>query len=277
VTQGGQQIDEALRLATEGLRDIAVQPPAEAEWLLAELLGCVRAALPHHRQPTQSQAHRYHAWLRQRASGLPFSYVCGRQPFRGMNLRVSPAVLIPRPETEQLVDWALPHIPAGSAVLDLCTGSGCIALALRRESPAGAVYASDVSVAALAVARGNAAEQGVTLELAAADGLKLPAAWSRFAVIVSNPPYIASGDAHLAALQHEPELALVSGADGLDLIRSIIREAGQHLCAGGVLLLEHGYDQAAAVRALLAAAGFIEVLSHRDYSGIERASQGRWP
>ena len=192
--------------------------------------------------------------------------------------------MIPRADTEHLVEWALERIAAWQAagcadprVWDVCTGSGCVALAIAEASPPTRLLASDISPAALAVARGNAVALGLSrVELIEADGLDWPTP-APFELIVANPPYIAEDDPHLPALRHEPRLALVSGADGLDCLRRLIAQAPAQLRPDGWLLLEHGYDQGAAVRALLAAAGFDEVSSRRDYGGQERVSGGRWP
>lgn len=212
-----------------------------------------------------------------RLAGEPVAYLVGHKEFYGLNLQVSADVLIPRPDTETLVEWALvtleptPH----ARVVDLGTGSGAIALALKATRPELQVEAVDFSHAALAVAQGNAQRLG--LEVAFGQGSWLSSAEGKFQVIVSNPPYIREDDEHLPALRFEPRQALTAGADGLDDIRTIIRQAPEHLLAGGWLLFEHGYDQAADVRGLLAAAGFREVQSRRDLAGIERCSGGRWP
>lgn len=211
-----------------------------------------------------------------RAAGEPLAYITGHKEFFGLDLRVDARVLVPRPDTETLVEWALAVMqakPAGSA-LDLGTGSGAIALALKSTRPAWRVEALDYSADALAVARANA--QRLQLDVRFAQGSWLTGVQARFDLIVSNPPYIAAQDAHLAALTHEPLQALASGTDGLDDIRTIITQAHQHLLPEGWLLLEHGYDQAAAVRALLVAAGLQQVQSRRDLAGIERCSGGQW-
>jgi release factor glutamine methyltransferase len=193
-----------------------------------------------------------------RAAGEPLAYITGHKEFFGLDLQVDARVLVPRPDTETLVEWALELLsPAATPthptrVVDLGTGSGAIALALKHTRP-------DLQVQFT---------QGSWL-----DGLQ----GQHFELIVSNPPYIASADHHLAALKHEPLQALASGADGLDDIRSIIRQAVNHLAPGGWLLLEHGYDQAAAVRALLADAGLLHAQSRRDLAGIERCSGAHLP
>ena len=217
-----------------------------------------------------------------RASGEPVAYITGHKEFFGLDVQVDARVLVPRPDTETLVEWALDVLAAmdapGLAALDLGTGSGAIALALKHTRPALTVHATDASPAALLVAQANA--QRLKLDVTFSQGswlAALPEAGQRFHVIASNPPYIASLDAHLAALTHEPLQALASGHDGLADIRTIIAQARDHLHPGGWLLLEHGYDQAMAVRQLLLKAGFEAVQSRQDLSGIERCSGGRAP
>ena len=194
-------------------------------------------------------------------------------------LQVSPDVLIPRADTETLVAWALSLLkllPAAADVLDACTGSGCVALALADEAPLHRYHASDCSPAALAVAQANAQRLKLAVRFCQADALQLPTELPRFQLITANPPYIAEGDPHLPALRHEPMLALVAGADGLHLLRALIEQAPARLRTDGWLLLEHGYDQAEAVRTLLAAQGFVDIETRRDEGGRERVSGGRW-
>lgn len=217
---------------------------------------------------------RLDAAMQRRLNGEPLAYITGHQEFYGLDLAVDARVLVPRPDTETLVDWALALLPPGARVIDLGTGSGAIALALKHTRADLRVRAVDASVGALAVARTNA--QRLQLDVAFAPGNWLEGVTGPFDAIVSNPPYIAAADHHLQALIHEPLSALASGADGLDDIRTIIRQAPPHLRSGGWLLMEHGYDQAEAVRALLTQAGFHEVQSRRDLAGIERCSGGKW-
>jgi len=218
---------------------------------------------------------RFDTAVQRRAVGEPLAYITGYKEFYGLNLAVDARVLVPRPDTETLVEWALQVLVAVPAarVVDLGTGSGAIALALKATRADLSMMAVDFSVDALAVAQANA--QRLQLEVQFAQGSWLASVQGRFDAIVSNPPYISAQDAHLAALTHEPLQALASGADGLDDIRQIIKEAPQHLQSGGWLLLEHGYDQAAAVRAMLASAGLQHVQSRCDLAGIERCSGGR--
>jgi release factor glutamine methyltransferase len=217
------------------------------------------------------------AAVQRRLSGEPVAYITGVKEFYGLSLHVDARVLDPRDDTETLVDWALDLGGDGTTplrVVDLGTGSGAIALALQHSRPHWRVTAVDFSADALAVAQGNAHRLG--LGVAFARGSWLAGLQGPFDLIVSNPPYIPAADPHLDALGHEPLSALASGHDGLDDIRTIVAQAGTRLASGGWLLLEHGYDQAEAVRALLTQAGFGEVQSRRDLAGIERCSGGRW-
>lgn len=213
-----------------------------------------------------------------RASGEPVAYIIGEREFYGLMFKVTPAVLIPRPETELLVELALERIPADAPcrVLDLGTGSGCVALTIARQRPQSRVTATDCSRDALAVASANAQALDVhNVEFVHGDWFDAVAD-RRFDLVVSNPPYIAAGDAHLGEgdLRFEPRGALMAGVDGLECIRRIVRSAAAHLVAGGWLLFEHGYDQAQACRELLDDAGFGSVLSHCDLAGIARVSGG---
>lgn len=263
------------------LRQAAAIDRVDAEWLLAHSLQTPRSWLFAHSGdavPAEA-AVRFAALLARRQAGEPVAYLTGSQGFWTLDLAVSPATLVPRPETELLVERALARIPVNSAshVADLGTGSGAIALAIAKERPHTAVIATDASAAALEVARGNAARNGITnVEFREGDWLA-PLAGETFDLIASNPPYIAEGDPHLdqGDLRFEPPTALSSGEDGLDAIRSIVRDAPARLAPGGWLLLEHGWDQGALVRALLEAAGFIDVETARDLEGRDRISLGR--
>ena len=281
--------DKAVLEATLGLD--AGSARIEVQCLLQAVLRVNRAYLLTH--PEQildvgQQAH-YAALFERRLSGEPLAYILGEREFFGLMFRATPATLIPRPDTELLVELALQRIPQPSPqpspawgrgslfrVLDLGTGSGAIALSIAHARPDIEVTAVDASQDALEVARENAQRLNIgNAHLLRSDWFSALAG-ERFDLIVSNPPYIADGDAHLAQgdLRFEPRGALASGADGLDDIRRIVADAKEHLNAGGWLLFEHGYDQAGRARELLSAAGYAEVFSARDLAGIERVSGG---
>ena len=255
---------------------------SEAELLLAHALGANRAWLIAHRDDALAPAlaGQMRCCVARRVSGEPVAYIVGRRGFHAVELALTPDVLIPRPETELLVELALARIPHDRRVeiADLGTGSGAIALAIAQTRPLAQVLATDASTAALDVARGNAQRLGLS-NVAFAQGDWCAALNAqRFELIVSNPPYIAEGDEHLLQgdLRFEPRAALASGADGLDAIRAIVRDARNHLNAGGWLLLEHGFDQGAAVRVLLQQSGFADVFTARDLESRERVSGGRY-
>jgi release factor glutamine methyltransferase len=253
----------------------------DAQLVLAQVLQQPRAWLIAHAEaalsPTQQQA--FGARCRRRAAGEPLAYVLGEREFHGLMLRVGPAVLVPRPDTETLVDWALELLatPLAQApeVADLGTGSGAIALALKHRHPAARVSAVDCSAPALAVARANGVRHGLQVEWGLGDWWQ-PLQGRRFHLVASNPPYVAGDDPHLAALRHEPALALTPGGDGLSALAHIVRGAAAHLHDGGWLLLEHGHEQADAVCRLLADAGFAPIQSRADLAGRPRCSGGRW-
>ena len=255
--------------------------PLEAKILLGHVLGRDRAWLAAHGDAplTREQVSAFESLTRRRHDGEPVAYLTGRREFFGLEIEVTREVLIPRPETELLVEHALAAIPAGtpSRVLDLGCGSGAVALAIARERPRASVLGADVAPAAVELARRNAQR------LAIANATFLASDWfeavplQSFEVIVANPPYVAEADPHLEQgdLRFEPPLALTPGADALSAIRTIVTAAPAYLAAGGALALEHGHDQADAVRALLGAAGFGEVRSARDLAGILRVTSGR--
>ncbi len=251
----------------------------DAQLLLAHLLDQTRSWLLAHDDALldAAQTQTLQQQLARRAAGEPLAYVLGEAEFRGLRLQVSPAVLVPRPETELLVEWALQHLPENTStpVLDLGTGSGAIALALQQARPQAQVCASDASAQALAIARGNGQRHGLHIEWLLGDWWA-PLAGRRFALAVSNPPYVAGDDPHLAALGHEPRAALTPGGDGLAALRRIIAGAPAHLLAGAWLLLEHGHDQAIAVKALLADAGFAPPQTRADLAGLPRCTGARW-
>jgi release factor glutamine methyltransferase len=259
-------------------------PPAEARLLLGHLLGRDNSWLEAHREEnvTAEIAEKLSALATRRAAGEPIAYLLGVREFYGRDFAVTPDVLIPRPETELLIDIAKEKLFASDAVriLDLGAGSGCIAVTLALELDWVRVVAVDVSPAALAVARGNARRQGAQaqVEFVESDWFAgLPP--QRFDLIVANPPYVAEGDPHLTEgdLRFEPRGALTDHADGLSAIRRIVAEAPRWLAPGGWLWVEHGYDQAAAVHALLVSAGFAAIEQRRDLAGIVRVSGGRIP
>jgi release factor glutamine methyltransferase len=255
----------------------------EAEQLLQHALGVGRAWLYAHDGDAVSAdaAAAFRGLIARRGSGEPIAYLSGRREFFSLDLAVTPAVLIPRAETELLVELVLARVDAdaAAAIADLGTGSGAIALALARARPRASVHATDASDAALAVARGNAARLQLG-NVSFAQGDWCAALGERqFDVIVSNPPYIAAGDRHLGEgdLRFEPAAALSSGADGLDAIRIIVRDARAHLKSGGSLLFEHGHDQGAACRALLEHVQYLDVFTAVDLEGRDRVSGGHVP
>ena len=253
----------------------------DAQLLLLHALG--RASderawlLTHDTDPLlPAQADAFARACARRMAGEPVAYLVGEKEFHGLLLQVDSRVLVPRPDTETLVDWAIACLTGHMEprVIDLGTGSGAIALALQKERPDLQIHAVDASADALDVARANGERLGLPVRFALGNWLE--GAGTQYTLIVSNPPYIAERDPHLPALAHEPLSALASGHDGLDDIRTIIDSAPAHLADGGWLLLEHGYDQSSAVKALLSKAGFDEVQSRTDLAGIERCSGGKW-
>lgn len=242
--------------------------PHDRAWLLAHGDDPLDAAV----QDT------FAAYAQRRLSTEPVAYITGQKEFFGLTLHVDRRVLDPRADTEILVEWTLSCLADTPSpdVVDLGTGSGAIALALKHSRPDAQVSAVDASADALIVTSANAARLALPVDFHHGSWLA-PLNGRAFDAIVSNPPYVASDDVHLAALKHEPLSALASGADGLDDIRMIVREATQHLKPNGWLLLEHGYDQAHAVQTLLGNQGFVNVQSRPDLAGILRCSGGQWP
>lgn len=276
-TAGARRLDDLLQYARKRIDTV------DAEFLLVHVLGKSRSWLFAHRGdfvPVAAAA-AFDALVDRRAAGEPVAYLTRQRGFWRFDLAVSPATLIPRPETELLVELALERLPRDRPlrIADLGTGSGAIALALALERPNAQVVATDASVDALDVARANAAAlQLRNVEFREGDWFA-PLAGERFDLIASNPPYIAVGDPHLdeGDLRFEPASALSSGTDGLDALRVIASRAPACLVDDGWLLVEHGWDQVAAVRGLFAAAGFIEVETARDLEGRDRVTFGRWP
>jgi release factor glutamine methyltransferase len=255
----------------------------DAQVLLAHVVQRERAWLVAHRDDelSSAQADAFDALARRRREGEPVAYLTGMKEFWGLPLRVSSAVLVPRPETETLVELALEWIAgdADTRVLDLATGSGAIALALAHDRPRAHVTATDVSSAALAVARDNAARLRVAnVECVESDWWQALAG-RRFDVIVSNPPYVAAGDPHLARgdLRFEPLVALVAESDGLAALRTIVGNARDFLAPRGALAVEHGYDQSESVLGLLRDAGFAQIVVRCDLAGVARVAGGRLP
>ena len=257
----------------QALQSASIEP-REARLLLAAATGFSEAsvvAYPERELPTEAQC-RFQDFIQRRRGGEPVAYILGRKEFYGLELAVNPAVLIPRPETELLVELALQR--AFSSVVDLGTGSGAIALAIKRQRPQARVVAVEASAAALVVAQRNAVKHGLEIEFRHGRWLA-PLAAERFDLVVSNPPYVAEGDPHLAELAFEPASALVSGPDGLAAIKDIVARAPAHLHPGGWLMLEHGIGQDAAVRSLLGQRGLEEVATWPDLAGIPRVSGGK--
>ena len=264
--------------------------PIDAQVLLGHVLGRNRAWLAAHADEPLSPADAaaFAALAKRRRDGEPVAYLTGTREFWGLTLVVSPAVLIPRPETETLVELALARLPEdrGTRVLDLGTGSGAIALAIAHSRPQARVLAIDASPDALAVARDNASRLGLgNVEFLQSDWYDaLPrsgqdAAGGPFDLIAANPPYVVAGDRHLdeGDLRFEPVGALSPGGDGLDALRTIIAGAPGRLVPGGTLVVEHGYDQSEAVRELFAAAGFVRIVAARDIAGTPRVVAGETP
>lgn len=277
-----QSVAFALRYAQQQLA-ATDSPQLEASLLLCHLLGWRSSKLISHsdEQLSAEQLAQLQQLIERRKSGEPSAYIIGQRAFWTLDLQVSPDTLIPRPDTETLVEQALALIADKPAarVLDMGTGSGAIALAIASERPDAHVEASDFSAAALAMAKHNAQQCQINIQAWHHGSWfeALPAQTAAFDLIVSNPPYIASDDPHLPSLQHEPLSALVAGADGLDDIRLLIEQAPNYLNADGQLALEHGYDQAAAVAQLFATAGYTQLQQQQDLAQIIRASAATTP
>jgi release factor glutamine methyltransferase len=274
-------IAEALRTASAALEPVSDSPRLDAELLLARAIDVPRSYLIAHPEDTLDSASsdRFHAAVAKRGSGMPIAYITGEKEFWSMTLMVSPATLVPRPDTEVLVEQALGYIPRRAAyrVLDLGTGSGAIALAIARERPLCDVVATDISADAVAIARENARQLDLAnVSFLTGDWIE-PVRDQRFDVVVSNPPYVRADDPALEALAHEPCGALVSGDDGLDDIRRIAADALAIIGPGGCLLIEHGADQGRDVAAILEDAGWHEVRVIRDLGGRDRVCFARAP
>ncbi len=278
---------EVAQLIAEGiarLQRVTEQAWLEAEILLGAALGQTRAwimAHPEERILDCDATDRYEAYVTRRSHGEPVAYVLGEKEFWSLPLQVTPDVLIPRPETELVVELALQRLPGDSQarILDLGTGSGAIALAIAHERPAASVVGTDISAAAIGVARRNGQHLRLgNVEFAVGTWFD-PVAGQHFDLVVSNPPYIAEGDDRVepSVRRFEPHGALFSGPDGLGALRVIADTAGRHLATGGWLIVEHGARQGPATRELLSAAGFSDVATHLDLAGLERCTAGQWP
>jgi release factor glutamine methyltransferase len=273
---------EAIADAIKRLQTVSDSPRQDAEWLLGHQLGHSRAQLFTRLDQTLSPAERsrFEAHIARRAKGEPVAYLTGEKGFWTFSVTVNSAVLVPRPETELLVEWALEWLkPQPSpAVADLGTGSGVIALALKLERPDAQVTGVDLSPEALAVARSNAGRLQASINWIEADFCEwLLTKGATQDLLVANPPYIAVRDPHLEALRFEPSMALTDGHDGLNALRSIISHARERLRAGGGLMVEHGYDQRDAVQALMVDAGFIDISTRKDLGGQPRVTGGTAP
>jgi release factor glutamine methyltransferase len=278
---GFLRIDTALASATESLREVSESPRLDAELLLAKALDVPRSYLFAHadEEMDSSAVDRFQRSIERRIDRTPLAYITGEKEFWSMTLMVSPATLVPRPETEILVEQALMKLPGNAErrVLDLGTGSGAVALAIARERPLCAVVATDISEDALCVARLNARENAVpNIEFLTGSWTE-PVRRQSFDVIVSNPPYVASNDPAIESLRHEPLSALVSGEDGLDSIRVIAANASAILRDGGSLLLEHGAAQGEAVAEILSASGWTEIVLVKDLGGLPRVTMATGP
>lgn len=269
------RIDECLRQARAAGLD-----RSDAEILLAAALGMRRTQVL--AWPEQEVAGfalpRFLDWQQRRLDGVPVAYLLGHKEFHGLRFNVGPEVLVPRPETELLVEFALAHAPAAASawVADLGTGSGALACALAAARPDWQLSAIERSAAALQTARANGEQLGlVNIEWLQGSWYE-PLGQRRFHLLLSNPPYLAADDPHLSTLRHEPTCALVAGPEGLECLRHLIAGAPLHLEGGGWLALEHGWDQAAEVRALLLREGFVDIRSVTDLAGIERITAGHW-
>lgn len=276
-----RRIDELLADATRRLTAMSDSPRLDAEILIGRSIDMPRAYLFAHPEDTLDDAafERLDRLLARRLAGDPMAYITGVREFWSLELIVSPATLVPRPETELLVDLALREIPreADWPVLDLGTGSGAIAVAIAKERPLCEITATDRSVAALAVARENVRQLNLAnVNCIESDWLQ-SLGTQQFKVIVSNPPYVRADDSALRTLASEPVAALVAGRDGLDAIRILARDCGANLCANGLLLIEHGAEQLQEVEKLLLQHGWTDVTCHRDFAGLPRVTVAKRP
>lgn len=275
-----KRIDAVLDDAVARLASASDSPRLDAELLLCRSIDLPRSYLFAHPEDALDDTtfSRFDALLRRRLGGEPMAYITGTKEFWSHELLVSPATLVPRPETELLVDLALREIPrkAEWQILDLGTGSGAIAIALAAERLMCEITAVDISDSALAVARENARQHSLANITFAQGSWVDPVRGRQFDLIVSNPPYVRAGDEALAELRHEPVEALAAGADGLDAIRALAADCGQVLKRGGALLIEHGADQCDDVAAILAASAWTDIANHTDFAGHPRVTAARW-
>jgi release factor glutamine methyltransferase len=271
-------IAENLQSGARCLDRLSESPRLDAELLLGKVLDLSRAGLAARcDQPVAADSERaYAALIDRRSKGAPVAYLTGTREFWSLPLQVSPAVLVPRPETELLVELALQRLPQGScaSVLDLGTGSGAIALAIASERPQARIVGIDVSAPALDIAIRNAHALGLSRIEWRSGSWFAPVRGERFDLIVANPPYVADADPALEKLRAEPGIALCAGPKGTDALAAIAAGAAAHLCPGGWLMLEHGSGQAPAVAQLLAHHGFTGIRSHSDFSGKPRVTLG---
>ena len=274
-------IGETFSEARQRLRASSPSPELDARVMLCHVLDCTpaRLAARPERELSPEQQSRFDEALRQRLRGRPIAYITGEKEFWSLSLRVSPDVLIPRPETETLVEFALEHgsVNARLDVADIGTGSGAIACALAVERPQWHITATDVSAEALGIAQINASAHAIENFRLRHGCWYEPLAGLEFDLIISNPPYVASGDPHLdqGDVRFEPDAALASGEHGMDAITHLVREAGNHLKAGGWLAVEHGYDQQQAVHDCFTHYGFINIIQRSDLAGQPRVTAGQ--
>ena len=274
-------IQNVLRDAAERLQRVSDSPRLDAELLLCRAIGLPRSYLFAHPEDTLDDAslERFGASLERRAHGEPMAYITGTKEFWSLELMVAPATLVPRPETEILVDLALREIPRKAAwrVLDLGTGSGAIALAIASERPLVSVTAVDISEDALAVARQNARQLDLASVTFLCGDWTKPVHGLSFDLVVANPPYIAEGDPFLESLKAEPVSALVAGKDGMDAIDALVRECCDIVVPNGRIFLEHGATQASGVQERLLRSGWVDIHCHKDYAGLPRVTAARKP
>lgn len=271
-----------LQQSSQQLQEISDSPLLDVQLLLADVLNKDRSYLMAWSEitPNQEQLRLFNHYLQQRLDGIPIAYILGHKEFWSLDLKVTPDVLIPRPETELLVEQAIEACSDidKPTILELGTGSGAVAIALAKELPHASITATDLSIAALDIAHQNAHTLlPKQIQLLQSDWLIEIPSNAKFDLIISNPPYIKEGDAHLAGeIRHEPLQALTSGKDGLDAIKVIIENSGKHLNKNGIMMLEHGYHQATSIRQLMKGSGFKNCQTLKDYNTNDRLSIAHW-